>query len=100
MIAELNDTLQKPKLARALASVGKSVDEINADYLTLAEIVEPAGIPTTARDQHDDAVLACAISGKVDAIVTGDKDLLVIGNYEKILILDATRFLELLQQPT
>ena len=39
------------------------------------EMVEPTSIPPRCRDPKDNPVLATAIDGKVDAIVTGDSDL-------------------------
>src|SRR5260221_7783713 len=81
LVNELNDTLEKPKLARVIASLNKSIDELIADYRILVEIIEPAQITSVSRDKDDDAVLACGIAGKVDAIVTGDKDLLVLDIY-------------------
>ncbi len=45
-----------------------------------------------SRDIEDDNVLAAALSEKVDCIVTGDKDLLIIKNYKKIKILSPRDF--------
>ncbi|WP_395643608.1 putative toxin-antitoxin system toxin component, PIN family [Rudaea sp.] len=39
------------------------------------------------RDPKDDVVLATALAGKVDAIVSGDKDLLVLEHFQTIPIL-------------
>ena len=36
------------------------------------------------RDPDHDNILAAAISGKCDSIITGDKDLLVLKQYESI----------------
>lgn len=43
-------------------------------------------------------VLATAVAGHADVIVTGDKDLLVLRRYAGIPIVTPRRFLELLQQ--
>ena len=40
------------------------------------------------RDPNDDMVLECAIVAGAELIVTGDKDLLAIGNYEGVRIDD------------
>jgi uncharacterized protein len=45
-----------------------------------------------SRDIDDDNVLAAALFEKVDCIITGDKDLLTIGNYKKIKILSPRNF--------
>jgi putative PIN family toxin of toxin-antitoxin system len=53
------------------------------------------------RDPDDDLVLATAVGASATAIVTGDDDLLVLGNYSGIEICTPRRFLEQLdaQQP-
>ena len=50
----------------------------------------PAGL----RDPDDVHVLACAVSAKADAIVTGDKDLLTLKSFEGIPIIDAAEALK------
>ena len=49
------------------------------------------------RDADDDWILATAIAGKADVIVTGDKDLLVLRTYEGISIVTPRGFLALMQ---
>jgi putative PIN family toxin of toxin-antitoxin system len=43
--------------------------------------VEPAALSPVCRDPEDDIVLATAIAGRADAIVTGDDDLLVLDRF-------------------
>lgn len=45
------------------------------------------------RDPDDNIVLATAMAGNADAIVTGDRDLLVLGEYQGIQIVTAQDFL-------
>jgi predicted nucleic acid-binding protein len=54
--------------------------------------------PTILEDPKDDMVLACALGGKVDFIISGDDDLLRLVTYESIRIWDVNRFLEYLSQ--
>lgn len=64
-----------------------------------AELTMPAPLAErVARDPDDDWVLATAVAGKADVIVTGDRDLLALKRYEGIPIVTPRRFLELLQQ--
>ena len=46
------------------------------------------------RDPKDDMFLALAINGDADTLVTGDKDLLVLAQYQNIRILTARAFLD------
>lgn len=48
------------------------------------------------RDIKDDKILACAYEAKADYIVTGDKDLLVLKEYEGIMITTPKEFAEIL----
>ncbi len=44
------------------------------------------------RDPDDDYILATAVEGKCDCIITGDKDLLILKRYEGIEILSPRDF--------
>ena len=47
------------------------------DYADIVHVITPDALPEPAsRDPDDDEVLACAIAAHVDAIVSGDTDLL------------------------
>lgn len=56
-------------------------------YRKLAEWVEPEAFPEpVCRDPDDDWVLATAIAGQAEVIVTGDPDLLDLDPYQGIRI--------------
>ena len=44
----------------------------------------PQPITGIVRDPSDDMILACAVSGNADSIVSRDKDLLSLGTYQAI----------------
>ena len=68
-------------------------------YVDLCEFVEPQPLPArVCRDKSDDIVLATALAGKADVIVTGDDDLLVLKRFRGIRIVSPRQFLELLSQ--
>jgi len=46
-----------------------------------------------SRDKNDDKILQCALDGNVDYIITGDKDLLVLEEYETIKIITPKSYL-------
>lgn len=58
------------------------------------KLVAPANLERqVCRDPDDDNILAAAVSGKCDCIITGDKDLLVLKEYEGIDILSPRDFI-------
>jgi putative PIN family toxin of toxin-antitoxin system len=66
----------------------------------LAQIVVPTGAARGAvpRDPDEENILEAAIAGEADYIVTGDKDLLDIGAFEGIAIVDPVRFVAILRE--
>jgi len=48
-------------------------------------------------EPDDDRVLECALAGKADYVVSGDRHLLKLGSYESILIVTARQFMDLVE---
>jgi predicted nucleic acid-binding protein len=67
---------------------------IRAELEALGEVVEPASIARVTRSAADDLVLAAVVAGKVEVIVTGDKELLAIATYQGNRIESPRTFLE------
>jgi putative PIN family toxin of toxin-antitoxin system len=90
LLDELHDTLTgKMKIDPSLA------DEILAELANELEIVEPMPLlKSICRDEDDDWVLATALAGHSEIIVTGDKDLLVLKQFQGIKILSPRQFVE------
>lgn len=59
---------------------------IRAELEALSEMVEPVQIKRVTRTVADDVVLATAVVGGAEVLVTGDKELLGMGGYEGIPI--------------
>ncbi len=58
------------------------------------EVIEPPSHIKVCRDPDDDKFLECAKDSRAFYIVSGDKDLLVIKQYENIQIITAKDFYE------
>ena len=50
---------------------------------------------TVSRDPDDNAIIEAALAGQCHYIISGDKDLLVLGSYSGIKIVKPTEFLDL-----
>jgi putative PIN family toxin of toxin-antitoxin system len=95
LITELATVIGRDKFAEQLSKRNLTVETIIGQYRSAAVLVEPAEIPTgIVRDPKDHAVLACAVGGKADLIVSGDNDLLALAAYENIPILNVDQFLK------
>jgi putative PIN family toxin of toxin-antitoxin system len=70
--------------------VDKVIDFIKLNFINTGNYKKLT--KTVSRDADDDNVLAAAGSKKIDCIVTGDKDLLVIKKYKNIKILSPRDF--------
>lgn len=62
----------------------------------VAEIVELKNITPVSRDANDDPVIATALAGDAEYIVTFDRDLLVIKQHANVLIVTPDGFKEIL----
>lgn len=95
MVDELKDVLNRPKFEHRLKIIAQTVDEVVSDYLQFTQVIEASPIiPTISADPDDDLVLACALSGIVDFVVTGDPHLLELRNFRGIPIITVNDFLE------
>jgi putative PIN family toxin of toxin-antitoxin system len=91
------EELQEKLLAKAKLSQSET-DEVLAAVKADAEVVEAQPLAArVCRDADDDWILATALAAKADALVTGDKDLLVLGRHEGIPILTPRDCLALLR---
>jgi len=95
LLAELEDVLARPKLAAAVNASGLTIAELMQRYLGLTTVVASEALdPPVLDDPDDDHVLACALVGKADAIVSGDRGLLQLGSFRGIPILTAPQCLQ------
>lgn len=98
LLEELTEVLGRPKFAERLQKIERTPAQIVEEYLQVAEVVEPVIFSQTIveADPDDDAVIACAVGGQADAVVTGNIHLLNLGSYETIPIWDVHQFLAFL----
>ena len=96
IILEVETALEMPKVRKYL----REPDEVRrwlADLVVVADLVQDMGSVTgVCRDPADDVVLAAALEGRADMIVTGDADLLTLGEYVRVGIVTSRAFLELI----
>jgi len=98
---EFVEVLSRPKLVRRLRLLGVTptmlADGMRQYVTWVADSRIP--LPPELRDPKDLIVLAAAVAARVDAIVTGDDDLLSLKSFEGIPIITAQAALEKLGTP-
>ncbi len=86
--AELADIIAK-KFPLSLEDMYLLKHEMHKSFIT----VYPHTNLAVSRDEDDNRVLEAAVEGGCDFIVTGDKDLLDLGEFRNIKIITPTQFL-------
>ena len=90
LLEEFIVVIDRSKFIEPLNAMDCTVSDLFSKISAQAKLVVPADIkmPPGLRDPKDLMVLAAAVGGEADAIVTGDKDLLTLGEFRGIPILD------------
>lgn len=86
MLAELTDTLTRPKFAKKIAASMLTIDQLVDGYAGLTQVVRPMPTPRIVTDPDDDVVIGTALAAKADLLVTGDWRLLDVGAYQGVRI--------------
>ena len=90
LLAELRDVLGRQHLASRLAARRSSVEQAIGFYGELAVSVSPLSTPRVVpNDVDDDHVIAAAVAGSAEIVVSGDRHLLSMGNHQSISIVNA-----------
>ena len=97
LVEELVHVLSYPRIAERLRLDEEELTAILAALLSKAEVTSgQLCLPGVTRDPKDDSIVACAKEGEADYIVSGDQDLLVLGEYEGIQVVTPRQFVEIL----
>ncbi len=88
-IAEVRRVLSRPHLRRVVAP--DAAQDLMANIEAVGEVVGDLPDVTASPDPDDNLILATAIAGRADRIVSGDKtDMLALGRVEGIPIVTAS----------
>ena len=95
LLDELAEVLTRSSVTKRLAIINRTAREVLADYVEVIEVIEPDYVPRVVPDDaDDDQVIAAAIASKANWIVSGDADLLSLGNHQGIQILTVAQALQ------
>jgi putative PIN family toxin of toxin-antitoxin system len=95
IIKEIVEVVYRPSLQ---ARYPEMADPIRLDAvlakLEEAEVVEPAERVAICRDPSDDKLFECAVAGAADYIISEDKDVLAVGDYQDVQTISAQDFMD------
>ena len=98
LLAELTDILGRPKFGKKIEASLLTVDQLVDHYAALTTLVRPTPTPRIAPDPDDDVVIGTALAAKAGAIITGDKPLLTVEEYQGVQLMTVASALMLTQQ--
>jgi len=81
-------------LARKFSRDREELSRVAVVLGEMGEIVDPSRRLTVFRDEADNRILECAVEGRVEAIVTGDKAMLALGEYQGIRLISLAEHLD------
>ena len=96
LLAELTDILSRRKFEKKIAASMLTIDQLVDRYAELAQVVRPTVIPRIAPDPDDDVVIGTAFAAKADLLVTGDRMLLLVVEYQGVRIVRVAEALQVL----
>jgi putative PIN family toxin of toxin-antitoxin system len=82
-------------LSRKFGRDREGLSHVAVTLSDLAELVKPARRVAVFKDEPDNRILECALSGKADLVVTGDKKILELREYKGVEIVSLRAYLEL-----
>lgn len=99
LVDELSQTLHYAKLAKRIAALRTTAQELVVLYSAMVTLVVPQQVPRViAQDADDDQVLACAVQAHAHLIASGDQHLHSLGgNYQGVRIVTPAEAAVLLQ---
>ncbi len=97
MLDELRRTLSYPEVLKLVKFSKEVLDNFIGYYVSGASLVEPQfKVNVIKEDPADNRILECALAGGASFIVTGDRHLLDLREYQSVVILPPAGFIALL----
>lgn len=81
-------------LARKFSRDREELSRVAVVLGEMGEIVTPSRRLSVFHDDSDNRILECAVEGKAELIVTGDKAMLAIGEYEGVRLIALADYLD------
>ncbi len=97
LLAELTEILGRRKFEQKVAASQLSIDQLVEGYAQLAALVRPTPVPRLAPDPDDDVVIGTALAANAEFIVTGDRTLRSLNEYQNVKLVSVRETVQRLQ---
>jgi len=97
ILEEFEEILRQDKFRLKLENMNAAISDVVNKLTEMSEVVGISSrIKAVKEDPDDDKVLECAVNGKADFIVSGDRHLLEMREYRGIKIVTAKEMLKII----
>ncbi len=101
ILEETRRVLRYPKLVKLMKKSETTLEEVYSfiDKMTKVSVIVPGNLEIEAiqADPSDNIILACAVEGEADFIISGDHHLTDLRIFQGIQIIDPATFLKILR---
>ena len=80
-------------LSKKFSGDKEAISRVAVNLSEIAEMVNPTVRIRVLKDEPDNRILECAVSGKADVVVSGDKKMLKLKEYEGVKIISLKEYL-------
>ena len=101
LYAELSNALSRPRIVRDERIAQQALARLLTALALATRVIPISTIPVSVRDPKDEPILAAAMGGNADYLVTGDGDLLALQGdplLDSLEIVTAAQFLAILDE--
>jgi len=98
IVAEVSRVLRYPRIQETYRLSEADLALVRETLLNDALVLQDLYQVARSRDPDDNILLACALEGRADYLVSGDPHLLEIKYYHGVQIVTPRQFLEILQE--
>lgn len=97
ILAEVEDVLNRDRVRKLHKHSPEILQKIISEPVILSYVVPGKTEVEVVRDPDDDKIIAAAVEGNADYIVSRDRDLLDLKEYNDIKIISPEQFIKLLR---
>ena len=94
VINEIASVMAREKFITKIDEINEYIKIIKNYSINIMSKNDPKDI---SRDKGDNKILQCGVDGNVEFIITGDDDLLVLKEYNKIKIVNPAEYLKIVE---